>query len=88
MNIKTNIKAGKLTDNHSETMTGDSKRTVGLKVKTNIKAGGTQINHNEKVTCFKKRSKSLTVRTGVKAGGIGTSPTVTNHNEKLLRNKK
>jgi hypothetical protein len=54
-----------------------------MKVRTDIKAGGVQVNHNESLSQDNKVSESLKVKTGIKTGGIGTSPTVTNHNETL-----
>lgn len=46
MQIKTNIKAGRISTNHNQTV------TRGLKVKTNVKAGESDAltsNHNQKV---------------------------------------
>ena len=71
MKIKSNIKAGALTQNHNQTV------TRGLKVKTNVKAGGIRVpgssvkagamgslNHNQTA------ARSLKVKTNVKAGLI------------------
>ena len=44
MKIKTNVKAGKLSANHNQTVA-----LAGLPVKTQVKAGGWKINHNPSV---------------------------------------
>jgi hypothetical protein len=51
MQVKTSVKAGGLSQNHSETFL----RRAGLKVKTNIKAGGLADNHNETLTRVAQR---------------------------------
>ncbi|HKQ77957.1 MAG TPA: hypothetical protein VJ810_29945 [Blastocatellia bacterium] len=54
MKVKTNVKAGKITTNHNQTV------ARGLKVKSGVKAGAIASNHNQTV--------GLKVKTGVKAG--------------------
>ena len=60
MKIKTNVKAGGILPNHSQTT------ARSLKVKTNVKAGGIKVpessNHNQTMT------RGLKVKTNVKAG--------------------
>ena len=62
MKIKTNVKAGKLAGNHSQTV------SRGLKVQTGVKAGGMRMQHNQSMT------RGLKVKTGVKAGIIVIPP--------------
>jgi hypothetical protein len=42
LTIKTNVKAGGLSVNHSRA----SLKKAGLAIKTNVKAGGLSVNHN------------------------------------------
>ena len=63
MKIRTNFKAGALTQNRNQTV------ARGLKVKSGVKAGGVimdppHANHNQTV------SRGLKVKTKVKSGGI------------------
>jgi hypothetical protein len=60
MKIKTNVKAGRLSANHNQTV------ARGLKVKTNVKAGDWTNQHNQTV------AHGLKVKTGVKAGQSDT----------------
>jgi hypothetical protein len=57
MKVKTKVKAGALSTNHSQT-------AKGLRVKSKVKAGNDRIitNHNQ-------TAKGLRVRSSVKAGG-------------------
>src|SRR5262245_33363838 len=61
MKIKTNVKAGKITTNHNQTM------TRGLKVKSGVKSGSLGPQHNQTV------ARGLKVKSGVKAGKITTN---------------
>lgn len=63
MKIKSNVKAGALSDNHNQTLVG------GLKVKSGVKAGAVKVpddmksnNHNQTLV------RGLKVKTNVKAG--------------------
>ena len=47
LTIKTHVKAGGLTSNHSQTLVQAPRPATGLKVKTQVKAGGVLVNHNE-----------------------------------------
>lgn len=47
MKVKTNVKAGKLTANHNQTMLREAAKAKGLRVKTNVKAGRLLGNHNQ-----------------------------------------
>jgi hypothetical protein len=49
--VKTNVKAGGMSNNHNESLV----RTAGLKVKTNVKAGGIIANHNETLARVARR---------------------------------
>ncbi len=40
LKVKTNLKAGRLSFNHNETLVRDRTKRKSLKVKTNVKAGG------------------------------------------------
>jgi len=53
MKIKSNVKAGWITQNHNQTV------IRGLKVKTDVKACETQLNHNQSV------ARGLKVKTNV-----------------------
>ena len=77
MTIRTGLKAGGVSINHSET----------LRVRTALKAGGENMNHNETLrvrTALKaggenlNHNETLRVRTALKAGGQNL-----NHNETL-----
>ena len=45
MQVKTNVKAGRIATNHSEAQVRAAAR--GLKVQTGVKAGGISMQHNE-----------------------------------------
>jgi len=45
MKVRTNVKAGRLSSNHNETLVREGVK--GLKVRTNVKAGRLAGNHNE-----------------------------------------
>jgi len=61
MKVKTNLKAGGVSAQHSQTV------ARGLKVKTGVKAGATSFQHNQTV------ARGLKVKTNVKVGQ-GTPP--------------
>ena len=50
MRIKSNVKAGRLTSNHNQTV-------KGLRVKSNVKAGKLSANHNQTVARHSKSSR-------------------------------
>ena len=47
MKLRTNLKAGALSNNHNETQIRNTKPSTGLRVKTRVKAGALAPNHNE-----------------------------------------
>ena len=57
MRMETNVKAGRLALNHSQTVRSP-------KVKSGVKAGAVAINHNQTIT------RGLRVKTNVKAGSL------------------
>ena len=64
MQVKTNVKAGRLGGNHNEAQVRAAAR--GLKVQTGVKAGGINPQHNE--AQVRAEARGLKVQTDVKAG--------------------
>ena len=63
LTIKTHVKAGGLTSNHSQTLV----RPAGLQVKTHVKAG-VIINHSQTLVQAPRPATGLKVKTHIKAG--------------------
>ncbi len=72
LKVKTKVKVGAVTWNHSEKLvcSRHKKGKKCLKVKTSIKAGALTRNHSEKLIRdqIKKGGKGLKVKTNIKAG--------------------
>jgi hypothetical protein len=59
MQVKTRVKAGGITLNHSETLVRAKGQVQGLTVKTRVKAGGITLNHTETLvrTTYRQRAQ-------------------------------
>ena len=58
MQVKTRVKAGGYSMNHTETLVRAKGPTKGLTVKTRVKAGGYSINHTETLVRATPRQRS------------------------------